>query len=293
MAKAIAVTVSRATEPASASQNTRVLPAMSAPTQTSMASTARRTVVVSMVCVTTVLAAEECARAARVPLASKAASAMSPRDTAVPEGWLSSATSMLAALARKARPGVSASMVLKVMASPAPVAIPAHTQAVVAAQRTLNVSLETWAPTAAFATKAGVGMAACVWPLMNVGWTLEVAVMWMLSAATWALDRVDAHASWALLEMVTSAAPLTPAGWAMVAAMAWLLAKQLGEVSGFVHAPLILVVMASVAMETSSRNWRQMPTSLPSPSGSRIQVSLFLLAAKSLPWYLLKLPSVG
>lgn len=32
-----------------------------------------------------------------------------------------------------------------------------------------------------------------------------------------------------------------------------LLARQLGEVSGFVHAPLILVVMASVAMETSSR----------------------------------------
>lgn len=72
-----------------------------------------------------------------------------------------------------------------------------------------------------------------------------------------------------------------------------LLARQLGEVSEFVHAPLILVVMASVAMETSSRNWRQMSTSLPSPSGSRIQVSLFLLTAKSLPWYLLKLPSVG
>lgn len=52
-----------------------------------------------------------------------------------------------------------------------------------------NVSLETWAPTAAFATKAGVGMAASVWPSMNVGWTLEVAVTRMLSAATWALDR--------------------------------------------------------------------------------------------------------
>lgn len=53
----------------------------------------------------------------------------------------------------------------------------------------LNVSLGIRAPTTAFATKAGVGMAASVWPLMNVGWTLEVAVMRMLSAAMWALDR--------------------------------------------------------------------------------------------------------
>lgn len=32
-----------------------------------------------------------------------------------------------------------------------------------------------------------------------------------------------------------------------------LLARQLGEVSGFAHAPLILAAMALVAMETSSR----------------------------------------
>lgn len=53
----------------------------------------------------------------------------------------------------------------------------------------LNVSLETWVPTNAFATKAGVGMAASVWPSMNAGWTLEVAAMRMLSAAMWGLDR--------------------------------------------------------------------------------------------------------
>lgn len=64
---------------------------------------------------------------------------------------------------------MSATMVLKVTASPANAAILAHAQTVVAAQRTLNVSLETWALTAAFATKAGVGMAASVWPSMNVG----------------------------------------------------------------------------------------------------------------------------
>lgn len=51
------------------------------------------------------------------------------------------------------------------------------------------MSLETWVPTTAFATKAGVGMAASVWPSMNVGWTLEVAAMLMLSVAMWALDR--------------------------------------------------------------------------------------------------------
>lgn len=51
------------------------------------------------------------------------------------------------------------------------------------------MSLETWVPTNAFATKAGVGMAASVWPSMNAGWTLEVAAMRMLSAAMWGLDR--------------------------------------------------------------------------------------------------------
>lgn len=118
---------------------------------------------------------------------------------------------------------------LKVTASPANAAILAHAQTVVAAQRMLvplscslsphpftdpgagwgslasshdgaapshlfithrlNVSPETWVPTVAFVTKAGVGMAASVWPSMNVGWTLEGAAMLMLSAATWALDR--------------------------------------------------------------------------------------------------------
>lgn len=51
------------------------------------------------------------------------------------------------------------------------------------------MSLETWVPTNAFATKAGVGMAASVWPLMNAGWILEVAAMRMLFAAMWGLDR--------------------------------------------------------------------------------------------------------
>lgn len=53
----------------------------------------------------------------------------------------------------------------------------------------LNVSVETWGHTNAFATKAGVVMAASVWPSTSVGWTHEVAVMLMLSAAMWALDR--------------------------------------------------------------------------------------------------------
>lgn len=49
--------------------------------------------------------------------------------------------------------------------------------------------METWVLTSAFATKAGVGMAVSVWPLTNVGWTLEVAAMLMPSAAMWARDR--------------------------------------------------------------------------------------------------------
>lgn len=107
-------------------------------------------------------------------------------------------------------PGASAMMVLKVMVSSANAAVLAHAQTAVAAPRMLNVSLETWVPTNAFATKAGVGMASSVWPSMNVGWILEVAAMRMLSAAMWGLDRVDAHVSWASLETVTSAAPSTP-----------------------------------------------------------------------------------
>lgn len=193
----------------------------------------------STVCVTTVLAVEGCASRVHVPLASKADSAMNPWETVGPQGWPSPATRTLTVLSRRVLPGASAMMVLKVMASPANAAILARAQTVVAAQRTLNVSLETWVPTTAFATKAGVGMAASVWPSMNVGWTLEVAAMLMLSAAMWALDRADARVSWASLEMATSAAPLTPVGWAMAAATAWLPAKQWGEASGFAHALLI------------------------------------------------------
>lgn len=68
-----------------------------------------QTVAVSMAYVTTVQAVGVCVSMAHVLLASEAVSAMSLWGTVGPWGWPSSATGMLAVLARQALPGEGSS----------------------------------------------------------------------------------------------------------------------------------------------------------------------------------------